>query len=309
MFRPGILPAWPALDELGWLQFERLCELVLEADAGVDPRAGRAPPTICAGRLPRAADDRRADARAAGAAPLRVAARGRASPMPGGARQEPATSARDVREPRRGRRRRRLRRARAARRDPPPPDLRLRMPSLLSLDVAPPDPAALERSTIDVDAARELARVFVSTPAWHQRRRRPARAPLPRPHRAARDGQDGDRAHARPGAADRGLGGARVHAPGAGRGALRPRAPAAVHRRRRVRLDRVPAGRRRALGDRPRPDPARHRREALARVDLAPGAAACRPAPAAPRAWRRALPAAGRRCRSTRRRSARRRRR
>ena len=27
----------PGLDELGWLQFERLCELVLEADAGVDP--------------------------------------------------------------------------------------------------------------------------------------------------------------------------------------------------------------------------------------------------------------------------------
>ena len=28
-------------------------------------------------------------------------------------------------------------------------------------------PAALERSTFDVDAARELARVFVPTPAWH----------------------------------------------------------------------------------------------------------------------------------------------
>ena len=27
----------PGLEELGWLQFERLCELVLEADAGVDP--------------------------------------------------------------------------------------------------------------------------------------------------------------------------------------------------------------------------------------------------------------------------------
>jgi hypothetical protein len=26
-----------ALDQLGWLQFERLCELVLEAEAGVDP--------------------------------------------------------------------------------------------------------------------------------------------------------------------------------------------------------------------------------------------------------------------------------
>ena len=39
----------PALDELGWLQFERLCELVLEADAGVDPRGGRAPRTARGG--------------------------------------------------------------------------------------------------------------------------------------------------------------------------------------------------------------------------------------------------------------------
>ena len=35
--RTGTLHACPRLDELGWLQFERLCELVLEADAGVDP--------------------------------------------------------------------------------------------------------------------------------------------------------------------------------------------------------------------------------------------------------------------------------
>ena len=45
------------------------------------------------------------------------------------------------------------------------PELRLRMPSLLSLDDAPLAP---ERATFDIDAARDLARVFVPTPAWHQ---------------------------------------------------------------------------------------------------------------------------------------------
>ena len=82
-------------------------------------------------------------------------------------------------------------------------------------------------------------------------------------------------------------------------------AAAAVHRRRRVRLDRVPAGRRRALGGRAGPDPARDRRAALARLDLAARAAARRPAPAAPRARWRALPeprrGAGRRFRPRRR--------
>ena len=39
------------------------------------------------------------------------------------------------------------------------------MPSLLSLDDAPLAP---ERATFDIDAARDLARVFVPTPAWHQ---------------------------------------------------------------------------------------------------------------------------------------------
>src|SRR4051795_3001860 len=33
----GHTSCMPALDELGWLQFQRLCELVLEADAGIDP--------------------------------------------------------------------------------------------------------------------------------------------------------------------------------------------------------------------------------------------------------------------------------
>jgi hypothetical protein len=47
------------------------------------------------------------------------------------------------------------------------PDLQLRMPSLLSLDAVPPDPDALERSLFDLAATRELADVFVPTPAWH----------------------------------------------------------------------------------------------------------------------------------------------
>ena len=47
------------------------------------------------------------------------------------------------------------------------PELRLKMPSLLSLDAVPPDAAALERSTFDLPATHELADVFVPTPAWH----------------------------------------------------------------------------------------------------------------------------------------------
>ena len=47
------------------------------------------------------------------------------------------------------------------------PELRFKLPSVLSLDAAPPDPEALARSTIDIEATRELARVFVPTPAWH----------------------------------------------------------------------------------------------------------------------------------------------
>ena len=47
------------------------------------------------------------------------------------------------------------------------PELRLKMPSLLSLDAVSPDAAALERSTFDLAATRELSDVFVPTPAWH----------------------------------------------------------------------------------------------------------------------------------------------
>ena len=186
------------------------------------------------------------------------------------------------------------------------PELRLKLPSVLSLDAAPPDPDALARSTIDIEATRELARVL----------RRHARL-APAPSRCSRahhflvltgPPEMGKTAIARM------LGLAlltegwevhEVHAARADRGALRPRAPAAVHRRRRVRLDRVPSRRRRALGGRARPDPARERREPLAGLDLASRAAARGPAPAAPRARRRALPepgrGAGRRVRARRR--------
>ena len=66
----------PGLEELGWLQFERLCELVLEADAGVDPTrwegsADQSREVVCEDAL-RA---QRPDARAAGADPLPVVAR------------------------------------------------------------------------------------------------------------------------------------------------------------------------------------------------------------------------------------------
>ena len=110
-----------------------------------------------------------------------------------------------------------------------------------------------------------------------------------------------DRPHRRPGAADGGLGGARVRAAGAAVGALRRRPPAGLHRRRRLRLHGVPAGRRRALGPRPPARARRPRRAALARLDVASRAAARRPRPRAPRARRRALPAAGRGARRRRR--------
>ena len=44
----------------------------------------------------------------------------------------------------------------------------MKLPSVLSLDAAPPDPDALARSTLDIEATRELAKVFVPTPAWQR---------------------------------------------------------------------------------------------------------------------------------------------
>ena len=169
------------LDELGWLQFERLCELVLEADAGVEPGAwegaadgqrhtvsdtplalpGRTlePPVLIRCEWVRAGDDARlaaladpeklslwepvrprsvvtfVNAREVGSLPIEQVVYGESELLD------------------------------AVRRLP---DVRLKLPCVLSLGAAPPDAAALERSTLDLDAARELARVFVPTPAYHQ---------------------------------------------------------------------------------------------------------------------------------------------
>ena len=168
-----------ALDELGWLQFERLCELVLEADAGVDPVGweGSAdalrtvvlnepvrlaertlePPVLLRCAWVRGEDEQRlaslcdperlnlsqprsvvtcVNTGAADLGPLPVehhAVYGEAELLDA------------------------IRRL---------PALRLRLPSVLSLDAAPVDPDALARSTIDLEAARALAGVFVPTPAW-----------------------------------------------------------------------------------------------------------------------------------------------
>jgi hypothetical protein len=172
-----------ALDDLGWLQFERLCELVLEADAGVDPvrwegsadglrrivseepltLAGRTlePPVAIRCAWLREPDSERLEmlgdaeslspwqpARPHSAVTFVNVAADRIKPLPlehvvfGEAELLDAV--------------RRL------------PGVRLRMPSLLSLEAAPPQPAALGRSMFDGVEARSLARVFVPTPAWHQ---------------------------------------------------------------------------------------------------------------------------------------------
>ena len=171
----------PALDELGWLQFERLCELVMEADAGVDPAVWEGSAdgqrrTVWDARLPlgertleppvlircewlRDGDTARLEALGdpeklclwQPARPRSVVTfvnHGQVGPLPvdhvvyGEAELLDAV--------------RRL------------PDLRLRLPSVLSLEAAAPDPGALSRSTADVEAMRTLARVFVPTPAWQQ---------------------------------------------------------------------------------------------------------------------------------------------
>jgi hypothetical protein len=136
-----------ALDELGWLQFERLCELVLQADAGVDPA-----------RWEGSADRVR---EFVSQEPLRFNGRQIAPPVwvrcqwrhPEG----PGIRCNDelvYGEPEL---------LAAIRRHP---ELRLKLPSVLSLGAVAPDPAALARSTLDLGAARELAKVFVPTPAW-----------------------------------------------------------------------------------------------------------------------------------------------
>ena len=289
----------PGLEELGWLQFERLCELVLEADAGVDPTRWEGSADVA--RQLVSEDELEVNGRRARAARARAL---HVVPRPGGRAAAVALQiGRDVRQPA-GRWRRRLRRAGALRGDPAPA-------------------GAADEAAVGALARRRAARSRRARPldGRHRGHARagqglrsdtgvaarggdPEGASLPRPDRPAGDGQDRDRADARPGAADRGLGGARVHQARADRGALRSLQAAAVHRRRRVRLDRVPRGRRRALGGEPRPHPEGHRRAPLARLDLPPRAAARRAAAAAPRARGRALPAArggpGRRVRAGR---------
>ena len=298
----------PALDELGWLQFERLCELVLEADAGIDPTRWEGSADRRAGSCARTSALDGRDARSAGAGPLPVAARGRGRVAPPA---ESGSVVTFVNRPVGRDRRRRLRRGRAARRDPPP------------ARAAPASCRRCSRSTPRRPTrTRWRARRSTSRPRASWRacscRRAPGtarvavleRAPLRRAHRPAGDGQDGDRAHARARAADRGLGGARVHPARAGRGALRPR---------RARSCSSPTTRSaRPSTARTPPSAGRATSTAILRATderhwlvwtSRPGAAAGRPAPAPPRARRRALPAARPRCRSTRRRSTSRRRR
>ncbi len=156
----------PALEELGWLQFERLCELVLEADAGIDPTRwegsadtvrscvwedelqlnGRIldPPVLirCVWQRDEEAALPPAQHRSVITFTNHPVGEAVGDVVYGEAELLDAI--------------RRL------------PALRFKLPSVLSLDAAPPDPEALARSTIDIEATRELAHVFVPTPAWYQ---------------------------------------------------------------------------------------------------------------------------------------------
>jgi len=173
----------PVLDELGWLQFQRLCELVLEAEAGVDPALWEG-----------AADGQR---RVVWDSPLDLGPRRLEAPVlvrcewlrDGDAARLDALGDPDklcLWQPARPRSVvtfvnrpssavgelgvehvvfgedelleavRRL------------PAVRMRLPSVLSLEPSLLDADAVARSSADVEAMRELARVFVPTPAWQQ---------------------------------------------------------------------------------------------------------------------------------------------
>jgi hypothetical protein len=155
-----------ALDTLGWFQFERLCELVLEAETGIEPARweGSADelrwvvsdePITVSGRtlappvLVRCVWLRNGDA---DELVSRMGTESGASIVTfvnhDGGDGDVVYGEGELLDV--------IRRS---------PELRLRMPSLLSLNGAPsPD----DRSTLDIDAARDLARVFVATPAWHR---------------------------------------------------------------------------------------------------------------------------------------------
>jgi hypothetical protein len=154
----------PALEELGWLQFERLCELVLEADAGIDPTrwegsADHVREFVCEDEL-----KLRGETLAPPVLIRCVWRHGETVVEPPNRfasvvtfTNRPECEIGDVvyGEAELLDAIRRL------------PALRFKLPSLLSLDAALPDPDALARSTIDIEATRELAHVFVPTPAWH----------------------------------------------------------------------------------------------------------------------------------------------
>ncbi|HWK28210.1 MAG TPA: hypothetical protein VNS09_16715 [Solirubrobacter sp.] len=150
----------PGLDELGWLQFERLCELVLEAEAGVAPgrwegSADRCRTVVCDEEL-------RLDGRTL-APPVVACAAWREAPdelpphrtlvtfAPRAGSGDVAYGEAELLD--------------AIRRHP---ELRFKLPALLSLGAVEPDAEALARSTLDIEATRALARVFVATPAWHR---------------------------------------------------------------------------------------------------------------------------------------------
>jgi hypothetical protein len=151
----------PGLEELGWLQFERLCELVLEADAGVDPTRWEGSADRC--REVVVEDEVHLNGRTL-APPVLIRCQWyRQDPV-----ESPPSKFKSVvmfaNRPLAGdvvygedELRDAIRRL---------PALRMKLPSILSLDAAPPDPDALARSTFDIAATRELARVFVPTPAW-----------------------------------------------------------------------------------------------------------------------------------------------
>jgi hypothetical protein len=143
-----------ALEELGWLQFERLCELVLQADAGVDPLRWE-------GRAYTGREFVGEEPLLGLAAPVRVRCVWGTSPQPCDVLFINAPAAEDLAKVVYGE----DELLEAIRRIP---EIRFKLPSVLSLGALEPDGAALAGSTLDVDATEQLARVFVPTPSWHQ---------------------------------------------------------------------------------------------------------------------------------------------
>ena len=153
----------PGLEELGWLQFERLCELVLEADAGVDPTRWEGSADVSRQLVSEDALEVNGVALAPPVLVRCMWCRGPAAePQPSRFKSVVTFANRPVGgdvvygEQELFEAIRRL------------PGLRMKLPSVLSLDAAPPDPDALSRSTVDIEATKELAKVFVPTPAWQR---------------------------------------------------------------------------------------------------------------------------------------------